>query len=53
MSAKALRRAAQEAEERAAHEAGRRAEAEQAARVQAVLRQGMPRSSFGLRKHDW
>ncbi len=53
MSAKALRRAAQEAEERAAVEAARRAEQEHSRRVQEALRQGGPQQWHGLRKHEW
>ena len=53
MSAKALRRAAQEAEERAAVEAARRAEQEHSRRVQEALRQGGPQQWHGLGKHEW
>lgn len=53
MSAKALRRAAQEAEERAAVEAAHRAEQEHSRRVQDALRQGPPQQWHGLRKHEW
>jgi hypothetical protein len=53
MSAKQLRRAAQEAEERAAVEASRQAEAAYVGRVQAVLQQPPPTQWHGLRKHEW
>lgn len=53
MGAKALRKAAQEAEERASQEAARAAEAERAARVQAVLGAGVRPQWHGLRKHEW